>query len=117
MGDIAPHFDRSEFACPGGAHTPVDVGLAGRLEVLRGLVGSPCIVVSGYRTPEHNQAVGGAPQSLHLWGMAADLPAGWASQQQATQAGFTGIGLNAAGQVVHVDVREGSPVVFRDPAH
>jgi hypothetical protein len=33
----------------------------------------PLIVTSGYRTPEHNRAVGGAPNSQHLYMRALDI--------------------------------------------
>lgn len=47
--------------------------LANRLQVLRDLLGKPIIINSGYRSKAHNQAVGGASQSQHLNGMAADI--------------------------------------------
>jgi|SRR5690625_1673681 len=30
-------------------------------------------ITSGYRSPKHNENVGGAPASTHLYGMAADI--------------------------------------------
>ena len=42
------------------------------LEVLRGRVG-PIIINSGYRSPELNKKVGGAPTSNHLSGCAVDI--------------------------------------------
>ena len=42
------------------------------LEVLRGRVG-PIIINSGYRSPELNKKVGGAPTSNHLTGCAVDI--------------------------------------------
>lgn len=47
--------------------------LANRLQVVRDLLEKPIIINSGYRTAKHNQAVGGAKNSLHLSGMAADI--------------------------------------------
>ena len=35
--------------------------------------GKPIIVNSGYRSPEHNAAVGGVPNSQHVLGTAADI--------------------------------------------
>ena len=42
------------------------------LEVLRGRMG-PIIINSGYRSPELNKKVGGAPTSNHLTGCAVDI--------------------------------------------
>lgn len=43
------------------------------LEPLRAFAGKPIVISSGYRCPALNQAVGGASQSQHLRGEAADL--------------------------------------------
>lgn len=43
------------------------------LDPLREWYGRPIYVNSGYRCPELNQAVGGAENSYHLHGMAADI--------------------------------------------
>lgn len=45
------------------------------LELVRNLVGCPISVSSGYRSPLVNKAVGGASQSQHLTGQAADITA------------------------------------------
>jgi hypothetical protein len=46
------------------------------LDPLRGAYGKPIRVNSGYRSPEVNQAVGGARNSQHVRGEAADITAG-----------------------------------------
>ena len=43
---------------------------------LRQAVGAPITINSGYRCRALNMAVGGASNSLHLWGLAADITAG-----------------------------------------
>lgn len=43
------------------------------LQPLRDALGVPVIVSSGYRSPQVNTAVGGAPNSAHLYGLAADI--------------------------------------------
>lgn len=46
------------------------------LDPLRAAYGKPVRVNSGYRSPALNKAVGGAPNSQHLSGEAADISAG-----------------------------------------
>lgn len=43
------------------------------LEVLRGALGCPITVLSGYRSPAVNKLVGGSDKSAHLRGLAADF--------------------------------------------
>lgn len=43
------------------------------LEGVRALVGRPIVISSGYRSPAVNRAVGGATNSAHLTGLAADI--------------------------------------------
>lgn len=47
--------------------------LLSALNQFRSVYGKPMIVTSGYRTPEHNASVGGAPNSAHIFCMAADF--------------------------------------------
>jgi uncharacterized protein YcbK (DUF882 family) len=43
------------------------------LQVLRDAVGKPITIMSGYRSPERNEAVGGAKRSQHMEGNACDI--------------------------------------------
>lgn len=47
--------------------------LAALLEQVRALVGAPIAISSGYRSPALNKAVGGAANSAHVLGLAADI--------------------------------------------
>lgn len=47
--------------------------LAGTLEQVRALTGKPINVTSGYRSPAVNKAIGGALNSAHMLGLAADI--------------------------------------------
>lgn len=47
--------------------------VAATLEAIRALQDRPIVVTSGYRCPELNRAVGGASNSAHMQGLAADI--------------------------------------------
>jgi uncharacterized protein YcbK (DUF882 family) len=113
MGDLSPHFSRSEFDCHDGTRASPDPQLIHHLELLRSLRGKPLRIVSGFRTATYNRRIGGAPHSYHVLNMAADLPAGAATADEARRAGFTGIGV-CGGWAVHVDVRHAPVVIFPD---
>jgi uncharacterized protein YcbK (DUF882 family) len=82
MARLTPHFELAEFVSAGDASAgrwpdPEAVehllAVAWRLERLRAAVAAPVRVTSGWRSPAHNLAVGGAQRSLHLDGRAADI--------------------------------------------
>ncbi|MCW5982457.1 MAG: DUF882 domain-containing protein [Bryobacteraceae bacterium] len=106
---LSAHFDSHEFACPCCRRDAVDPRLVAALEDLRAIVMRPIIVASGFRCPGHNRAVGGARNSYHLRGQAADIrvpeltPAAVATAVRAVAA-LRGIGAYAGH--THVDVRE-----------
>jgi len=67
----------------------------------------PVIVNSGYRTPEYNRQVNGAPESRHLTGEAADIVAQGVSIQELARAAEKFFGDGGIGTYrghVHVDV-------------
>lgn len=51
------------------------VTLAGTMELVRAALGVPVHVLSGYRSPAVNAAVGGSPTSAHRFGLACDFTA------------------------------------------
>lgn len=109
MGDLSPHFSRHEFDSHDGARAQPTPKLIAMLEKLRTIAGDrPLRIVSGYRSPAHNRAVGGAKRSRHLFNDAADIPEGYATVGQAAAAGAIGIGSKGR-WAVHVDVRPGRP--------
>lgn len=109
MPQLTPHFHSDEFLDSGSrARRDPPTMLLGVLEHLRGQIGRPLRIVSGYRTPETNKRVGGAADSRHVHGDAADIPTGLVRLHQAEAAGATGIGTKD-GWVLHVDVRPGGP--------
>ena len=71
---LAPSFNTREFRCRDGSDTVmVDETLTVVLQCIRDHFGKPVTITSGYRTPAHNAAVGGAKSSQHLLGRAADI--------------------------------------------
>ncbi len=110
MGDLSAHFSTHELADRRTGELDGEVGhLVEHLERLRSICGDrPLTIVSGYRSPSTNAAVGGASRSQHLYGRAADIPPGYATVAQAEEAGFTGIG-ESDGWAIHVDVRPDGP--------
>lgn len=82
---VTPHFALSEFSQPARHGQPAAPypqewlqerlqALCQLLEVLRAhLGGQPITVLSGYRSEAYNKAIGGAPQSQHCQGRAADI--------------------------------------------
>lgn len=106
VGDLSSHFSRSEFVCPhchGGFPRPRLVQL---LEAIRAWSGQPLHIVSGYRCPLHNEAVGGAKNSQHMLGAAADIRVAGLDLNRAYSLGAIGVGTKD-GLAVHVDVRDG----------
>ena len=73
MGDLTPHFSSHEFRCRDGSEHPIDCRLLSMLEAVRCHFDAPVTIVSGYRSPAYNRKVGGARDSYHVKGMAADI--------------------------------------------
>lgn len=77
-----PHFPESEFRCHCQACETKEMTtevqenltrLTATLERLRDVLAQPIIITSGYRCVEHNKQIGGAHDSTHLKGLAADI--------------------------------------------
>ena len=71
---LSPNFFRYEFSCRCGkcSQDTVDAELINVLQAVRDQFG-PVTITSGNRCPAHNKAVGGAPNSQHLYSRAADV--------------------------------------------
>lgn len=123
---LSDHFTVDEFACKCGRWPKCTLRrpsprLISCLETARARhYPDGLVILSGVRCKTHNTAVGGAPQSQHVTGKAADLKTPRMKISEAIACGFTGIGVNRSprGWVVsHVDVRAGSsPVVWEYPS-
>jgi uncharacterized protein YcbK (DUF882 family) len=115
MGDLSKNFNKSEFACSHCKTVFVTKELGDSLQELRDLAGRPVDILCGYRCALHNKAIGGAKNSLHVAGKAADIQIvglsvketyELAKQVKTFQKG--GIGIYPQEHFVHVDVRSGA---------
>lgn len=85
MTALSPHFSLEEMIHSQYAERhhidnspPADIierlrHTATQLETVRGLIGQPLIITSGYRSPELNKAIGGVGNSAHSQGYAVDF--------------------------------------------
>jgi uncharacterized protein YcbK (DUF882 family) len=72
------YFKLNEFESKDGAKMPESVKsnlneLAKNLDIIREHINEPIYINSGYRSPEHNLNIGGAKNSYHMKGLAADI--------------------------------------------
>lgn len=112
----SPHFGDSELACRHCGINGARPSLVMALEELRRRVSTvrcrdtPVLVNDAYRCPVHNAAVGGAKNSQHVEGIAADVRVtGWTAAQLLevvkTVPGVTAYGRADYQGYVHFDLR------------
>jgi len=110
---VSLNFKLDDFRCPCCHDVDLNPFLVLALQWLRDLIGKPIVVTSGYRCPEHNNAIGGSAGSQHLYGQAADIqceretPEALAVFAEEIPYFRTG-GIGIYDHHVHVDVREGA---------
>lgn len=114
---LSAHFSYREFRCGcdgkyaanGCLGILVVPALVDGLEDLRvNVIHGPLVLAGGYRCPKHNTDVGGAAQSQHRWGAAADLTPTQRLDVVRAQGVFSGFGVTKEQYVRHVDVRHAS---------
>lgn len=108
---LSDHFKVNEFACSDGSDAVfISPELVELLEKIRVHFGRPVHINSAYRTPAKNKAVGGAAQSQHMYGLAADIhidgvaPKEIAAYAETLLSGKGGIGIYRS--FTHIDVRK-----------
>ena len=108
---LSDHFKVNEFACSDGSDAVfVSPELVEILEKIRMHFRKPVHINSAYRTAAKNKAVGGAVQSQHMYGLAADIhidgvvPKDIAAYAETLLPGTGGIGIYDG--FCHIDVRK-----------
>ncbi|MET4130665.1 D-Ala-D-Ala carboxypeptidase family metallohydrolase [Roseovarius sp. MBR-6] len=103
-----PSFSPAEIASRGDGTIRINTQAMDALQNLRNRLGKPLIVLSGYRSPAHNKAVGGARQSKHMEGTAFDIAMSnhdpVAFEAAARAAGFLGFGYYPRSNFMHIDL-------------
>lgn len=71
---LSDNFVLGEFACNDGTdEVKIHPALVLAVQMIREHFGAPVKINSGYRTPAYNKKIGGAKESQHVKGMAADI--------------------------------------------
>jgi zinc D-Ala-D-Ala carboxypeptidase len=104
---MSQHFKPEEFKCPHCFENKISLEFIDRLEEVRKVYGKPMAIVSGYRCPAHNAAVGGVDSSAHTEGLAADIACSFAGDRMrmveiAIGEGFRRIGIGRT--FLHIDI-------------
>lgn len=102
---LVSFFSIQEVACKHCGCAYVKRELLSAMFKLRQSHGGPLTCVDAFRCAAHNSAIGGAPDSMHVQGLAFDVVKGSITEDQAHAAGFHGIGKTSGGVVDHIDVR------------
>lgn len=112
MGDLSKNLSKREFACKCGCgFDAVDKKLVNILQEACDKFGDTIVITSGCRCVGHNRACGGAVNSQHIFGIAADFKvfkdrkqvdpeiiADWLEMK-------SGLGVGRYKSWVHVDTR------------
>ena len=114
-------FSENELKCKGTGELDMDEEFMEKLVAIREKLNLPMTITSGYRSKEHNEAIGGAKNSPHIYGKAVDIAChgekAYKIVQLALEAGFTGIGVKQKGahgaRFIHIDTMEVGPLVPR----
>ncbi|WP_373723133.1 YcbK family protein [Bacteroides heparinolyticus] len=105
---LSTNFKVKEFKCNDGSDTIlIDSDLVTYLQKIRNWAGKAVTINSGYRTASYNQSIGGATNSYHVKGQAADIVvSGKTPLEVARKAEELGMkGIIKYGSFVHVDTR------------
>lgn len=107
---LSPNFESTEFDCNGSgccSTTEIDPKLVEYLQKIRNYFGKAVTINSAYRCDKHNKKIGGATNSKHKYGQAADIKVSGVKPLKVAQyAEFIGVkGIGQYSNFVHIDTR------------
>tara|TARA_R100001369_G_scaffold6631_1_gene17525 strand:- start:357 stop:713 length:357 start_codon:yes stop_codon:yes gene_type:complete len=102
------NFTHAEFDSPDSTDSGsnMDDSFLRMLDSAREVAGTPFRINSGFRTPKHNEKVGGSENSSHLRGFAADIHVTSNSTRYIILEALLNVGFNRIGVAdtfIHVD--------------
>ena len=108
------HFALKEFDSPDapGSGRNMQASFLQQLDRARSESLVPFRISSGYRTPNHNKAVGGKSESAHMRGYAADIVASNSYERMQIVKALLSVGFNRIGvgrTFVHADADPSLP--------
>jgi len=103
------YFDYEEFDSPDiqGSGQMMKDEILEMIDKVREIYGKPIHINSGYRTPKHNDAVGGVSNSSHLKGLAIDVACNTSKDRYELMSIMLDVGFNRIGvssSFLHVDI-------------
>ena len=109
------YFKLSDFDCQETGNNEMSEEFLEKLDDLRHVCGFPFIITSGYRDKTHSIEARKAKAGTHARGIASDIRINNGNEaydiiKNAQSMGFNGIGV--AKSFIHVDIRQGMPVIW-----
>ncbi len=104
---LSANFIAKEFDCSCGKCTETLINLdhVAKLQKLREDLGTSIHINSAYRCPEHNKAVGGEKNSMHMKGHATDIVVDGMTPLEVQDACESFDGLGRYDSFTHIDSR------------
>lgn len=117
MGDLTKNFSRSEFRCNCGkcGLDTIDSKTLEVVQAVRDHFAAPVNVSSGHRCPAWNKRVGGASNSQHLHGRAADISVKGIYPKAVylwIKSAYPDVSLGLYKGFVHIDTRTSGPAYW-----
>ncbi len=103
------YFTKAELECPLTGECKMDAKFLTKLDEMRKAFDKPIYITSGYRSQMGNRKIGGHPNSLHMRGLAVDIPMTdpYERWNLVYAAMSVGLGVEVCDRHIHVEFVEG----------